>query len=116
MTKEEVASIVLYCRENNVSFKYRLEELNIKPWKFYDAKCRFSKDGNNELIALDGGSAFVQCPDFTSRNTCSGSRQKSSSGDVSIEMQTSDGVIMRIHGNLDESRLRSIISSAVHHV
>lgn len=29
MSKEEVASIVLYCKDNNVSFKSRLSELGI---------------------------------------------------------------------------------------
>lgn len=38
MTKEDVAQVVAYCDENNVSQKQRLEELGIPAWKFYDAK------------------------------------------------------------------------------
>lgn len=41
MSKEEIASIVLYCKENNVSFKDRLEELGITPWRFYAAKSKY---------------------------------------------------------------------------
>lgn len=40
MTKEEIASIVLYCKDNNVSFKDRLRELGIIPWRFYEAKSK----------------------------------------------------------------------------
>ena len=31
MTKEEIVYIVLYCKDNNVSFKDRLKELGITP-------------------------------------------------------------------------------------
>ena len=35
MTKEEIASIVLYCKNNNVSFKDRIKELGIMPKESY---------------------------------------------------------------------------------
>lgn len=42
MTKEDVAQVVAYCDENNVSQKQRLEELGIPAWKFYDAKRKYA--------------------------------------------------------------------------
>ena len=38
MTREEVAEIMTYCQEHTVSYKDRLAELGIAPWRFYDAK------------------------------------------------------------------------------
>lgn len=38
MTKEEVAQVIAYCDENNISYKLRLAELGINPWNIYDAK------------------------------------------------------------------------------
>jgi len=35
MTKEEVAEIITYCEEQKVSYKTRLQELDIPLWKFY---------------------------------------------------------------------------------
>jgi len=43
MTKEEIASIVLYCKDNNVSFKDRLRELGITPWRFMRQKASMQK-------------------------------------------------------------------------
>ena len=56
MTKEEVAAIVTYCQENNVSYKQRLAELNIRPSSFYDAKRKNApkEDGENDVDVLFG--------------------------------------------------------------
>mgnify|MGYP004556296515 FL=1 len=43
MTREEVAEIMTYCQEQTVSYKDRLAELGIAPWRFYDAKSRYAK-------------------------------------------------------------------------
>ena len=61
MTKEDVALVVAYCDENNVSQKQRLEELGIPAWKFYDAKRKYApKQGNDnsgEFLQLTSGAA-----------------------------------------------------------
>ena len=38
MTREEVVEIMNYCKEHEVTYKSRLEELNIPVWRFYDSK------------------------------------------------------------------------------
>ena len=38
MTREEVVEIMNYCKEHKVTYKSRLEELNIPVWRFYDSK------------------------------------------------------------------------------
>ena len=40
MTREEVIEIMNYCKEHKVTYKSRLEELNIPVWRFYDSKSR----------------------------------------------------------------------------
>jgi len=53
MTKEEVASIVLHCTEQKVSFKSRLEELGIAQWRFYEAKGRYEKASGEPRIVME---------------------------------------------------------------
>ncbi len=65
MSKEEIASIVLYCKENNVSFKDRLKELRIAPWRFNAAKSKYSKEVKDELLAIGNKGRFIACPDLT---------------------------------------------------
>ena len=36
MTREEVVEIMNYSKEHKVTYKSRLEELNIPVWRFYD--------------------------------------------------------------------------------
>ena len=42
MTREEVAEIMNNCKEHKVTYKSRLEELNIPVWRFYDSKSRYA--------------------------------------------------------------------------
>lgn len=120
MTKEEVASIVLYCSERKVSFKSRLEELGIAQWRFYEAKGRYEKSKNecssNELLELGNKGTFIPCPDLTRKSRKMSGSQSDAHGNLNIELQTAGGVMMRIQGELDSSQLRSIILSAVGHV
>lgn len=50
MTREEVAEIMTYCQEHTVSYKDRLAELGIAPWRFYDAKSRYAKTTSTSRI------------------------------------------------------------------
>ena len=117
MTKEEIASIVLYCKDNNVSFKNRLRELGIMPWRFYDAKSKYAKSNNNELLEIGNKGNFIPCPDLTRK--CSRAKNKHEGrlcSSINIELQTVNGTIMRIHGELSSSQIESIILSATGHV
>lgn len=44
MTREEVAEIIMYCKEHKVTYKSRLAELNIPVWRFYDSKSRYAEE------------------------------------------------------------------------
>ena len=44
MTREEVAEIMNYCKEHKMTYKSRLEELNIPLWRFYDSKSRYAAE------------------------------------------------------------------------
>lgn len=54
MTKEEVAQVIAFCDENNISYKQRMLELIINPWNFYDAKRKYvlKEEGENNRKVL----------------------------------------------------------------
>lgn len=121
MTKEDVAQVVAYCDENNVSQKQRLEELGIPAWKFYDAKRKYApKQGNDnsgEFLQLTSGASFLPNPIKPSRSRSA--RQKTSERstvEVSIELRTPTGTMMRISGNLSGRELQDIILASSTHV
>ena len=71
MTKEEVAEIMTFCKENSVSYKSRLNELGIPEWKFFDSKARYAKEqaespvpSGSEFLQLTSGGGFVPTPSF----------------------------------------------------
>ena len=65
MTREEVVEIMNYCKEHKVTYKSRLEELNIPVWRFYDSKSRYAaeqssgKTAQGEFIELPHSGSFV---------------------------------------------------------
>ena len=116
MSKEEIASIVLYCKENNVSFKDRLKELRIAPWRFYAAKSKYSKEVKDELLDIGNKGRFIACPDLTKKRIHEKKGSAPLYSNLSIELQSANGTIMRIQGELSNSQLESIILSATNHV
>lgn len=44
MTREEIAEILYYCKTKGVTYKDRLKELGIPPWKFYDYKAKYAAE------------------------------------------------------------------------
>ena len=70
MTREEVVEIMNYCKEHKVTYKSRLEELNIPVWRFYDSKSRYAaeqssgKTAQGEFIELPHSGSFVPVPSF----------------------------------------------------
>ena len=79
MTREEVVEIMNYCKEHKVTYKSRLEELNIPVWRFYDSKSRYAaeqssgKSAQGEFIELPHSGSFVPVPSFAGTN---GRKQK----------------------------------------
>ncbi len=65
MTREEVVEIMNYCKEHKMTYKSRLEELNIPVWRFYDSKSRYAaeqssgKTAQGEFIELPHSGSFV---------------------------------------------------------
>ena len=70
MTREEVVEIMNYCKEHKMTYKSRLEELNIPVWRFYDSKSRYAaeqssgKTAQGEFIELPHSGSFVPVPSF----------------------------------------------------
>lgn len=113
MTKEEVAEIISYCEEQKVSYKTRLQELDIPLWKFYDAKRKHIANDNNfgGFLELLPGSQFFQNPIKPGR-TRGRSKCKCDNSEpaaVSIELKISNGTMMRISGSLTSRQIQEII-------
>ena len=115
MTREEVVEIMNYSKEHKVTYKSRLEELNIPVWRFYDSKSRYAgeqssgKTAQGEFIELPHSGSFVPVPSFAGTT---GRKQKSTpttpSGLKEIEIRTPAGSAIRICGELNEIRLRIV--------
>lgn len=72
MTKEEIAEILHYCKSNGVTYKDRLKELGIPPWKFYDYKAKYAAEEvsahtEGEFLQLSGSSDIVPMPSYTAK-------------------------------------------------
>ena len=96
MTREEVAEIMNYCKEYKVTYKSRLEELNIPVWRVFSG-------------------SFVPVLSFAGTT---GRKQKSTpatpSGLKEMEIRTPAGSVIRICGELNENELFSIIWACNH--
>lgn len=123
MTREEVAEVMTYCKENGISYKARLAELGIPAWKFYDSKARYaleqeSAESKGEFLQLCAGGSFVPMPSFaaTSGKKAKGKKDASVSQMLSIELRTPNGTMMRIQGEMSQSFIQSIIQASSSHV
>ena len=122
MTQEEVASVMLYCKERGITYKARLAELGIPEWRFYSSKARYAKaqsgDVGGEFIQLTGGGPLVPIPSFAGRNAsqCKSGKQGSPSKEMSVELRTSTGTLVHIRGEMSESDLTAIIRASSGHV
>lgn len=67
MTREEVVEIMNYCKEHKMTYKSRLEELNIPVWRFYDSKSRYAAEqSSGKTAAYSGGYPFSISGDIRS--------------------------------------------------
>lgn len=122
MTREEVAEIIHYCKSNGVTYKARLKELNIAPWKFYEYKSKYAAEETStpiegSFLQLVGSSEIVPMPSFAAKcgkksKSKTSSSPVSSAKNLSIELQTPTGTMMRISGDMDGNILQSIIQAA----
>ena len=123
MTREEVAEVITYCKENGISYKERLTELGIPIWKFYDSKARYSREqeaseAKGEFLQLSSGSTFIPTQSFaaTSGKKVKGGSNSTASQMLSIELRTPNGTMMRIQGEMSQSLIQSIIQASGSHV
>lgn len=74
MTREEVAEIIMYCKEHKVTYKSRLAELNIPVWRFYESKSRYAEEqlsdntSKGDFIELGQSGTFIPVPSFAGQN------------------------------------------------
>jgi len=119
MSKEEVAEIMMYCKEKGISYKSRLEELGIPGWKFFDSKCRYAKEqaesqsSAGEFLQLTSGGEFVPMPSFAATTGRGLSNKKGQPQKMmSIELRTPNGTMMRIQGEMTLQYVQAIIQAS----
>lgn len=118
MTKEEVAEIMVYCKEKGITYKSRLAELGIPEWRFFDSKCRYAKEqaespaGLGEFIQLKSDGAMVQIPSFAASYHPGKGKKGTPSEAVNIEIRTPNGAMLRIQGTMSPSTIQAIIQSS----
>lgn len=118
LTKEEIAEIMIYCKENSVTYRQRLNELGIPSWKFYDNRARLARkqellpESSGSFIQLSEGT-FVTEPDFKSSRMRSASARPAGrqSGKLDIEISGSGDLRMQIRGEVNCDQLRCIIET-----
>lgn len=49
MIREDVAEIIMYCKEHKVTYKSRQAELNIPVWRFYESKSLYQMGQHDEI-------------------------------------------------------------------
>lgn len=101
LTREEIAEIVQYCKENGVSYKSRLKEIGIAEWRFYESKRRYAKAQSSEresgaFLQLVCGNGSIPEPVLTNRETGKSRKSGHESIPMSIEMCTQTGAVLRI--------------------
>ena len=122
MTREEVLEIDAYCQEHKVSYRQRLEELDIRFWNFYKAKKKYrlqdeaAADSNTSggFVQLGTGGGFVPAmpPPRSSRSGAKAKQTEvSAESYVTVELRTPNGTAMRIQGSMTAMHLREIISA-----
>jgi len=113
MTKEEVTEIISYCEEQKVSYKTRLQELDIPLWKFYDSKRKYiaNEDNSGEFLQLLPGSQLFPSQIKPGRRGGMSKKKEGNSepAEVSIELKTPKGTMMRISGRLTGRQIQEII-------
>jgi hypothetical protein len=123
MTREEVAEIINYCQTNQITYKARLQELGIPAWRFYESKAKYAEEEASEksqgsFLQLRSGDGFVPMPSFAAKPGQRSRTKRQSDGprNLSVELRTSNGTMMRISGEMDTRALQSIILASCGHV
>ena len=114
---EQILEIDRYCQEHKVSYKQRLEELDIPFWNFYKAKRKYRQEDE----AASGPGEFVQMvpgtfspgmmPVRNGKKTPSSRGGTETESFITVELRTASGTAMRIQGSMTASHLREIISA-----
>ena len=117
LSKEEISEVISYCQEHGCSYKDRLTELGIAEWKFYDSKYRYAiqerkikESGQFLQLKPSSDGSFVPFPSLDSPKTGrKEDKQKCAQRSMlSIELQTSNGTMMRIQGDMSPEHLAAI--------
>ena len=107
MTREEVAEIMNYCKEYKVTYKSRLEELNIPVWRVFMTANPVMPPSNHRVKRLKVSLSSFHTADLLFRFFHLPVQPE-------MEIRTPAGSVIRICGELNENELFSIIWACNH--
>ena len=117
MTREQILEIDQYCQEHKMSYRQRLEELDIPFWNFYKAKRKYRLEDEassnvGEFVQMVPGtfsSGLMPIRNGKKPATTKGVQEAESY--LTVELRTASGTAMRIQGCMTAAHLREIISA-----
>lgn len=117
MTREQILEIDQYCQEHKMSYRQRLEELDIPFWNFYKAKREYRLEDEassnvGEFVQMVPGtfrSGLMPIRNGKKPSTAKGVQEAESY--LTVELRTASGTAMRIQGCMTAAHLREIISA-----
>ena len=119
MTREEILAIDQYCQEHKMSYRKRLDELEIPFWQFYKAKRKYrledeSPDGAGEFVQMvPGVFSSGMMPVRNGKRSAQAVGTTNQESYLTVELRTSGGTAMRIQGSMTAEHLRAIFSGNV---
>ena len=117
MTREEILEIDRYCQEHKMSYKQRLNELEIPFWNFYKAKRKYrledeASNSSGEFVQLVPGTfSSGMMPVRNGRKVANAKGGAETESFITVELRTASGTAMRIQGSMTATHLREIISA-----
>lgn len=114
MTREEIKEIEQYCAEHGMTFKHRLNELNIPESNFYYARRMYSREdmvpSSGEFVQLSPSGMLFPMAQASVNIKRKVKQAQQAESYMTVEFRSEGGVAMRIQGNMTAEHLQAIMT------
>lgn len=113
MTREEIKEVEQHCAEHGMTFKQRLNELNIPESNFYYARRMYSREdmvpSAGEFVQLSASGMPFQMTQAAGNGGRKRKQKQQTESYMTVELRSEGGVAMRIQGNMTAEHLQAIM-------
>ena len=113
MTREEIKKIEQFCAEHGMTFKQRLNELNIPESNFYYARRMYSREdmvpSAGEFVQLSASGMPFPMAQASVDGRRKGKQAQQAESYMTVEFRSESGAAMRIQGNMTAEHLQAIM-------